>query len=357
MMIRKDQRSMIVLLLTLFVIAAACKKEEDNPIPIVETDNRVFVVNEGPFQNGNGSLSVFYRNTEDIYNNIFYQVNGIKLGNLAQSVSVHEDKVYIVVNNAARIEVAAKGDLVSLGAIEGIPMPRYFLGVDKDKAYVTSWDNKVYVVDLNTNLVTSEIPTATGPEKMMMVGDEVWVLNQGGYSYDSTITIINSLNDAVVTNLIVGHKPSGIVADKDNNIWVMCSGNGWNGFSGDEDSKGKLLCISAEDHSILKTLEFPTSDLHPEKLVIDNNGEKMFYNYPGGLFCQSISEASLQIDTIYANATMYYALGYDPVSELVFVSDPLDYTQNGMIYRIDPVTKELAGSYEAGIIPGEFFFN
>lgn len=356
-MIRNNVLSFIAFSLIFVMMAGGCKKDDDNEIPYTGPDNRVFIINEGPFQTGSGSLSVFYRNTSQVYNDIFAGVNGFKLGNLVQSLSVHENKVYIVVNNAGRIEIAGKDDLVSLGSIEDINLPRYFLGISADKAYVSSWDNKVYVIDLNTNAVVSEIPTATGPEKMMMVGEEVWVLNQGGFSYDSTITIISSVNDAVIETLVVGHKPSGIAADKDNNIWVMCSGNGWNGFAGAGDSEGKLVCIDPLTHTIINTLPFLSTENHPEKLVIDNAGETLFYNYPGGLFSQNIYEETLQMDTIYESSTMFYALGYDPYSELIFVSDPLDYVQDGIVYRIDPLTKEMVGSFEAGIIPGEFFFN
>lgn len=335
----------------------SCEKDDETDAPVVVTDNRIFIVNEGPFQNGSGSLSVFYRNNEELYNNVFESVNGFAPGNLVQSVSVHEDKVYIVVNNAGKIEVAGINDLVSTGSIEGINNPRYFLGIDMGKAYVSSWDNKVYVLDLTTNTVVSEIPTATGPEKMMKVGDEVWVLNQGGFSYDSTITIINSLNDAVLENVVVGHKPSGIVTDRDGMVWVMCSGNGWNGFPGSDDTEGKLVCLDPDDHSIVKTLVFPATDMHPEKLAIDHSGDVMFYNYPGGLLSQDVGEATLQMDTVYTSTTMFYALGYDPVSKYVFVSDPLDYTQRGKVYRIDPTSGELRGAFEAGVIPGEFYFN
>lgn len=355
-MIKSRFRKVFVFATVLSIMMSACKKEEDNP-SYVGPDNRIFITNEGPFQNGSGSLSVLYRNNLEIYNNIFVGVNGFTLGNLVQSLNVHNDKVYIVVNNAGRIEIAHKDNLASLGAIEGINLPRYFLGIDDQKAYVSSWDNKVYIIDLGSNTVTGEIPTATGPEKMMRVGDEVWVLNQGGYSYDSTITLIDTKTDAVIKNLVVGDKPTGIVADKNGHVWVMCSGNGWNGFPGPEDSRGKLVCIDPVDYSIINTLAFPTTDKHPEKLVINNEGENMYYNYPGGVYKQNIYEETLEIDVLYSSESMFYALGFDPVSSTLFVSDPLDYTQNGIIIRINPFTGEELSIFEAGIIPGEFYFN
>ncbi|HSG67786.1 MAG TPA: DUF5074 domain-containing protein, partial [Bacteroidales bacterium] len=101
----------------------ACKKEEDKTIN-VKPDNRVFIVNEGPFMTGSGSLDVYYRDTEELVNDAFKKVNGFELGNLVQSVAVHNNKVYIVVNNANRIEVASKEELVFFGTIENINLPR-----------------------------------------------------------------------------------------------------------------------------------------------------------------------------------------------------------------------------------------
>jgi len=356
-MFKKKLLYTALLILSGIFVISSCKKDADNPVINVKTDQRVLIVNEGPFQSGSGSLSIYYRDTEEVDNHVFEGVNGFTLGNLVQSICVHKDKIYIVVNNAGRIEVAAKDELVSIGAIEGINLPRYFLGLDAFKAYVTSWDNKVYIVDLNSNTISGDIATATGPEKMLRVGESVWVLNQGGLSIDSSITVIDINTDNVINSLIVGDKPGGIVQDKNGLVWVMCSGKGWNGFPGADDTKGKLVCIDPQDYSIIKTLEFPGTTDHPEKLVIDKAGEKMFFNYPGGLYSQDVSAQTLELNLVVSSPTMFYALGFDPVSGMVFTSNPLDFVQNGLVYRIDPDLNEKVDSFSAGIIPGGFFFN
>jgi len=356
-MFKKKLLYTALLILSGIFVISSCKKDADNPVINVKTDQRVLIVNEGPFQSGSGSLSIYYRDTEEVDNHVFEGVNGFTLGNLVQSICVHKDKIYIVVNNAGRIEVAAKDELVSIGAIEGINLPRYFLGLDAFKAYVTSWDNKVYIVDLNSNTISGDIATATGPEKMLRVGESVWVLNQGGLSIDSSITVIDINTDNVINSLIVGDKPGGIVQDKNGLVWVMCSGKGWNGFPGADDTKGILVCIDPQDYSIIKTLEFPGTTDHPEKLVIDKAGEKMFFNYPGGLYSQDVSAQTLELNLVVSSPTMFYALGFDPVSGMVFTSNPLDFVQNGLVYRIDPDLNEKVDSFSAGIIPGGFFFN
>lgn len=346
----------LTVLTSFMLVITSCKKDEE-PDSNIKPDNRVFIINEGPFQTGSGTLSIYYRDTKEVDQNAFYSVNDFPLGNLVQSLNVFNSKVYIVVNNAARVEVANQTDLVSAGAIEGINLPRYFIGVTDTKGYVSSWDNKVYVVNLPSNTVSGEINTATGPEKMLKVDETVWVLNKGGFGNDSIISIIDINTDEVAKSLEVSSTPTGIVQDKSGNIWVLCSGKGWNGFPGADDSKGALICINPNDYSIIKTFEFPTNIDHPEKLVIDNQGQIMYFLYPGGLFSHDVDANSLDLNAVLSSIPMFYALGFDPVSELVYVSDPLNFDKNGMIYQIDPVLKEKVDSFPAGMIPGEFYFN
>ena len=355
-MLKREIKFALLLLVLAVMALNSCKKDEQKIIQI-KPDNRVFIVNEGPFMSGSGSIDIYYRDSMKVVHDAFKGVNGFELGNVVQSLSVHGDRVYIVVNNANRVEVATADDLISVGSIEGINLPRYFLGVDSKKGYVSSWDNKIYIVDLESLEVTGSISTATGPEKMMMADEKVYVLNQGGLSYDSVVMVINTETDQVIKNIVVGNKPSGIVQDGNGMVWVMCSGNGWNGISGDDDTEGRLVCIDPEVLVVVKTFDFPDTQHHPEKLVIDNDGQHVYFNYPGGLFQTDLYKETLEVNTVMSFSSMYYGLGYDPHEDYIYVSDPGNYVDKGEVIIIDPDTKEKVTSFEAGIIPGEFFFN
>ena len=341
----------------LALVLVSCKKDDEDEAVQVLPDNRVFIVNEGPFMSGSGSLDVYYRTSKLVISNAFFHVNGFELGNLVQSVNVHGDRIYIVVNNANKIEVAGKDDLVSVGSIDGINLPRYFMGIDSRKGYVSSWDNKVYILDLELMEVTGSITTATGPEQMMLTGDMAWVLNQGGFSYDSVVTVINTITDEVIKNIVVGDKPSGIVQDDNGMVWVMCSGNGWNGYPGDDDTEGRLVCIDPDALTVVKTFVFPDTENHPEKLVIDNNERDVYFLYPGGLYSVDLLDEELQVNLVKAYESMFYALGYDDQEGQIYVSDPKDFTQYGQVYIIDPASGQTLNSFVAGVIPGGFFFN
>ncbi len=63
------------------------------------------------------------------------------------------------------------------------------------------------------------------------------------------------ISDEPVALIQVGARPSGIQKDANGDIWVLCSGKGFNFFPAPGDTPGKLVCI---DPVSLKSLEkFP----------------------------------------------------------------------------------------------------
>ena len=338
------------------LLAFSCKKNTEEP-PVILSDNRVFVTNEGPFQDGTGTLSIIYRDSLTVENNVFEKVNDRPIGNIVQSIGVFEEKAYIVVNNANKVEIADAENLLSLGVIEDLILPRYFQGINSEKAYVSCMDNTVAVVDLNSNTVTKNILTGTGPERMLLVNNKVFVLNLGGYSVDSTISVIETETDTVSATIILAAKPSGICEDKNGNLWIICSGNGWNGWPQAGDTEGHLFCIDANDYSILKDIYFPSNSEHPEKLVINKSNDKLYYAMPDGIYEFGITSTELNSNPFIATNTLFYGLGFDEKTDYIYASDAKDFVQNGWVYRYNSEDGVVVDSFNVGIGPNGFWFN
>ena len=341
----------------LITLTLSCKKNNPEP-PIVLLDNRVFVTNEGTFQTGSGTLSIIYRDSLTVKNNVFEKVNDRPLGNLVQSMVVFNEKAYIVVNNANRIEIADAENLLSLGVIENLSLPRYFLGINSEKAYVSCMgDNTVAVVNLNDNTITKNITCGTGPERMLFKNNKAFVLNLGGFLVDSTITVINTKTDTVLTTITLAEKPNNICEDKNGNLWVICSGNGWNGWPQAGDTEGHLYCVDPDDYSILKDISFPSTNEHPEKLIINQSRDKLYYAMPDGIYEFNITSSELNSNPLIESNTLFYGLGFDNNSELIYASDAKDFVQNGWVYRYNSANGAVVDSFNVGIIPNGFWFN
>ncbi len=363
-MTMKSIKKNSILILGLFLLGSlvlsSCNKEEDEPPVPPDTSgysNGVFIINEGPFQTGTGTITYLSRDGSGIEDHIFQKANNlIPLGNIVQSMTLVEDKVYIAVNNANKIEIVSLKTFQSVQTLENITSPRYIAFEGTDKAYISCWDNTVKIINTDGYEVLGQIDVGTGPEKMLHDDQKLWVLNQGGFGVDSTITIIDTQTDQVINTMQVYAKPTGIQKGLNGFIWVMCSGKGWNGFPAPDDTEGHLICIDPDSYTFIVDIAFPSSSEHPEKLAVDNLRELLFYNYTDGIYKFNMNNNSLETEAFIKRPSMFYGLGFDKVGDVIYASDPLDYVQNGMVYRYNPENGSVIDSLEAGIIPGEFLF-
>ena len=67
------------------------------------TGEGLFITNEGNFQYGNATLSYYDPETKTVENEIFYRANAMKLGDVAQSMTIRNGVGWVVVNNSHAI--------------------------------------------------------------------------------------------------------------------------------------------------------------------------------------------------------------------------------------------------------------
>ena len=335
------------------LIFTACNKDDDN-IKNGAFSNGIFIVNEGPFQSGTGSITFYNPDSNLVKQDIFEAVNGRPLGNIAQSMTIYNGKGYIVVNNAGTVEVVDLATFKSEATITNLVNPSQLLVIDDAKAYVSDWVGHVAVINLASNTVSKTIPAGTGPDAMAKSGNYVYVANTGGLSIDSSITVIDFTTDKVVKTIRVGDAPEGIVADGNGRIWVLCMGAGFSGWSQPGDTPGKLLRIDPKTLTIDFTYTFTSSDVHPEKLVINKQKSVLYFLYNYGVYRFNISSANASPELI--NPRSFYSLGYENKTGYLYASDVKNYSTDGIVLRIKADDGTVVDSIPAGIIPGSFAF-
>src|SRR6188474_1098650 len=126
----------VLVVLAAMIFIQACS---DDPNPIKPGESGFFIVNEGAWGNSNTSLSYYDRKTDEVTNDLIFNLDH-PLGDQSQSMTVFEGKGYIAVQNSSKVEVIDVNTFTWLATIsEGLPSPRYFLGVSSNKAYVSDW--------------------------------------------------------------------------------------------------------------------------------------------------------------------------------------------------------------------------
>jgi YVTN family beta-propeller protein len=351
MKIRKT--SLLLLILAVIFISISCTKEDDSS-KTGAFSSGIFIVNEGPFQTGTGTITYYNPDSNLVKQDVFEMVNHRPLGNIAQSMTIYNGKGYIVVNNAGTVEVVDLATFKSEATITNMINPSQFLVIDASKAYVSDWIGHIAVVDMASNTINRTIPAGTGPDEMLKSGNYVYVANTGGFSVDSTVTVIDFTTDRVIKTIKVGDVPSGLVADGNGRIWVLCKGKGFSGWPQAGDTPGKLIRIDPFSLAVDYTYNFPATDVHPEKLLINKQKSILYFLYNYGVYRFNITLENASPELLKSRS--FYSLGYENSTGYLYASDPKNYVSSGIVIRFNASDGSVVDSIQAGIIPRGFAF-
>ena len=344
-----------VLQLLLLAGATACMEwDYGNQEQFSLPGHGLFITNEGNFQYGNASLSFYDPLEKAVENELFYRANAMKLGDVAQSMTIRDGIGWIVVNNSHVIFAIDIETGKEIGRITNLTSPRYIHFLSNEKAYVTQiWDNRIFIVNPSTFEITGYIPV---PRMTMEQGSTEQMVQYGKYvfvncwSYQNRILKIDTETDSVVDELVVGIQPTSLVLDKNNKIWSVTDG-GYEGSPYGYEAPS-LYRIDAETFTIEKEFRFNFGDA-PSEVQLNGTKDKIYW------INDDIWEMDVTADVLPSNpfldsrGTIYYGLTIDPASGDVYVADAIDYQQQGMILRYSSEGAELDKFY-VGIIPGAF---
>lgn len=319
-----------------------------------ESGHGLFIINEGNFQYGNATLSYYNPETNSIQNEVFFRANGMKLGDVAQSMTIHDNKGWIVVNNSHVIFAIDLNTFKEVGRIENLPSPRYIHFVNDEKAYVTElWDNRIVIINPKEYEISGYI---TVPGMTMESGSTEQMVQLGRYvycncwSYQNRIIKIDTETDRVVDQLTVGIQPTSMVVDKKERLWTITDG-GYEGSPYGYEAPS-LYCIDVAGFKVEKQFCFNIGD-RPSEIQINSAGDKLYW-INNEVWCMDIMANSVPANPFLPfRETIYYGLTVNPYNGEVYVADAIDYQQPGMIYRYSS-EGNLIDEFHVGITPGAF---
>jgi len=335
-------KKQFLLITFLFLSFISCEKED---VGYIEEQGQsvelVFVANEGKFGSSNGSISVVGKNK------IIQTIENV--GDVVQSLLVHNDKLFVSINNSHKIkiyDITANGLLLPGIEIDtNASSPREMVVVN-NKLYFTNWNTQdVKILNLFTYDFETPIKVNGLPESIVYNGENIFVgimMNQD-YSDASTVLKINPQTNNIVSNFEVGKGPTSLlVMNKELLIARTYYDENWNAFYGTSVVDITFDNVSSESITIMNygTGVVCGGSIHSFKNV-------PYLSYLGGIAKLekdlTINEASLIGDT--DNLNVY---SVETIKDKLYIG-----TFDGYVKILSADGIEL-NKYKVGDFPGDF---
>ncbi|MFO7575426.1 MAG: hypothetical protein R6W67_09755 [Bacteroidales bacterium] len=330
----------------------ACERIDPGPV-VTDQDSGLlsgtgfFIMNEGNFTRGNGSLSFFSIDSSKIYNNIFLGANNRGPGDIPFSMYIQGDTGYLVVNNSGKIEMIDMKTAKSITTLTGLNSPRYLEAVRNGTAYVSSlYSDSIIIIDLVECTIKGYIDIGRKSEMIKVAGMKVYIASWSG---DNTVTVIDARNDMIISTISVVSEPESMVLDRHGRLWVLCSG----GYMKEEPPA--LISIDTATNKLASEIAF-SQLAYPTSLKIDYSGDILYF-VNNGVYKMSVLDTEIPAAPfIPANGRLFQRVGPILQSGDIYISDANDYQRKGFLLKYDS-NGNFKQSWEAGIIPGHMVIN
>lgn len=335
---------LLATLLTFCVLAFSACKDKDPEPPKREYKGGLLLLNEGNFQWGNASLD-YIDPSGKITSDIFPILTGRPLGDVAQSIHLINNTVWIVVNNSGKLEALTLPTLEPSCTPTGFTSPRSIIPLSGGRTYVTDlYSRQITILDRQSCTITSSIHTGPWTESIISAEGKVWVTQSG----TDKVLIIDPTTDRLTDSLLVGREPTSIVQASNGKLYVLCTGS-----LGPE--YGQLSIVDPLTRTVVQSYTFPSPSDFPTQLALNPTADTLYW-LNGGLFRMSIIDASLPIQPfIPANGMNFYSLTIHPTTGTIYLTDAKDYLQRGTLLQYTPSGTEIS-RHTTGIIPSDILF-
>lgn len=347
---------MTAILFAVLILFSASSCDDNDDQPSGEYASGVFVVNEGNFSAGNGSITHFSNDNVATQNVFGLSNNGRALGDVVQSMTIEDNVGYIVVNNSNKVEVVTAGTFQSLYAINGLELPRY-ITVEDNFAYVTEWvsfsdPGRVSVIDLGQRAVVDQVTVGFGAENIIEEDGLLYVSN----NFANTVSVIDADSRTVIKTIEVAASPGELLEDANGKIWVVCGGS----YGGND---GALVQIDpsksrqADAESVVNTIALDINLAFP-KATIGPDGKSIYYFTDKKIYRFNVSDPSKPSEALIdgTGVTSYYGIGIDRRTNVLYAADNKAFAGQGTVYRYQ-LSGESIDSFATGIGPGNFAFH
>jgi DNA-binding beta-propeller fold protein YncE len=343
-MLKRDIFSVNYIFGLLFLLFISSCSDDDTNKTTSDYNQGIFVVNQGAFPNGNGSLSYISQSYINHEIDVISKLNpNYKLGNVAQGMAFSSKYACITINNGAKADFFDIDNWEYKFSIENLNLPRYPYFHDS-KWFITEWgatgnDGRIVIFSEDGEFLGT-INTGGAPEKLLFDDDKIYVTLSNGYAMDNRVAIYNALDFQLVKILDVGVGPNAIIK-QDDKIVVLSEGH----YTGEKSS---LSLVSNDELSFTEIID-EIGCLNLSKL--DN--DTFIFNSGSKIYSCSVTDNILEIDSKQIG-TYLYGSGTNPATNTIFISDALDFNSQGNLYVLNS-TFEVLDTFKTGVAPGQIY--
>ncbi len=333
------------------LIFTSCKKDIPPQKPqstgTISATKKLVICNEGMFNQSNATISLYDPASGATVNDAYTPNNSNQyIGDVLESGVKFNEKYFWAVNNSGKIVVTDK-NFIKISTITGFISPRYIQFVSNNKAYISNLQlnnnlpNYIQVLDANTNTISKTIRVDGWTEQMVQSYGKVFVCNQR----KKYVYVINASSDILTDSIYVNATNACIVKDQNEKLWVSCNADAANNIS------ARLVKINPVTDFIESSISLATTQNSIGKLSINSVGNTLYY-LMSDVYKMSITATTSPASAfIQQGSRAFYGLCVDPDDETIYVSDAIDYMQNGNILRYK-ADGTYVSTFKAGISPG-----
>ena len=302
---------------------------------------KIFVACEGPFYDGQGSLSII-----DEAGNINQIEN---LGNIVQSITLHNNHLFVISNGASIIHIfdinEQTGDLSLSNSLDlNFSGPRNMLiHEDSNTAYITNWNTQdIKLMDLETFEITNSIPVNGLPEDIIFDGEYIWVSITANADWTDGSTVIKlNPSDNMITEYEVGYGPGDLLFHN-NSIYVSRTyyDADWNAYAGTS---------KIDENGNVTITEYGAG--MPCGGSLTKHNDIVYRSYNGGI-APLDDELSILSEQQLGNLGFWNVYDVKSIDNKIYFAIT-DYNTLNQLVILDEYGSEI-GTYDVGMIPTDF---
>ncbi|MEM1321059.1 MAG: DUF5074 domain-containing protein [Bacteroidota bacterium] len=352
--------AMLLALAALF-LCPACQvspsDDDDDPTPptpnLDSYEDGIFISHQGnPALNINSSVSFRDRATSGVVDSIYQQANSGAVLPPIHSMQLHDGRIYLISNSENQVVVVAANSFQRIGTINNLQKPRYLLPIGNNKACISEWgedgiSGRLSIVDLNSLQISNSIPTRPGPEQMLLDGNHLYVVNNGGFALDSVVSKVSLTTEEVLETIKVGLAPNSLQIDQNGHLWVLCQGIK-DPFVPSNNRNGELVRL--ENDELQFRLELAPA---ANNLVISPDGSRLYFVNQEWLYAHGLGDTSLSLTPFIASPFSHIAV--HPNTGDLYCVDPRNLQSDGSVLVFSGVGA-LQYTFQTSVAPNGFGF-